>query len=166
MSTLDCLVVGAGPTGLVAAAELRRHGASVRILDKLPQPSPLSRALGVHARSLEMLDEMGAAEALIEAGLIVRGAALYDGTDAIAQISLDELDSRFPYVLCVPQSETERVLNELVERRGVKVERGVELASFTHGDDGVAATVHHPDGRRECIQARWLIGCDGAHSLV
>ena len=166
MSSLDCLIIGAGPTGLIAAAELKRHGASVRIVDKLAQPSPLSRALGVHARSLEILDEMGAAEPLIKAGLMLHGATLWDGTDAIAQISFDELDSRFPYLLCVVQSETERVLGELVERRGAHVERGVELVSFTHSDDSVAATVRHPDGRSECVEARFLLGCDGAHSLV
>jgi 2-polyprenyl-6-methoxyphenol hydroxylase-like FAD-dependent oxidoreductase len=166
MSCLDVLIVGAGPTGLLAAAELLRHGASVRILDRLAQPSPLSRALGVHARSLEILDEMGAAEPLIAAGLVVRGALLWDRTEPLAQLAFDELDSRFPFVLCVPQSTTERVLDDLVARRGGKVERGVELHSFTHSEDCVAATVQHADGRSECIEARFLLGCDGAHSLV
>src|SRR5262249_2715442 len=131
MSSPDCLIIGAGPTGLMAAAELERYGASVRLIDKLPQPSPLSKALGVHARTLEIRDDMEAAEPLIKLAVIMRGATLYDGTDAIAQISFDELDSRFPYVLCVPQSETERVLAELVASRGIKIERGVELLSFT-----------------------------------
>jgi 2-polyprenyl-6-methoxyphenol hydroxylase-like FAD-dependent oxidoreductase len=150
----------------MAAAELKRYGAKVRIFDKLPQPSPLSKALGVHARTLEILDDMEAAEPLIKVGLKLNGAQLFDGTDPIARVSFDELDSRFPYVLCVPQSETERVLGELLVSRGVTVERGVELQSFTHSDDGVAATVQHPDGRKECVEARWMIGCDGAHSQV
>jgi 2-polyprenyl-6-methoxyphenol hydroxylase-like FAD-dependent oxidoreductase len=166
MSAVDCLVIGAGPTGLVAAAELRRYGASVRLLEKLPQPSPHSRALGVHARTLEILDDMGGAEPLIAAGIAVRGAALFDGREPLAQVSFDELDSRYPFVLCVPQTDTERFLADLARRRGVEVERGVEMLSFTHSDDCVAATVRHSDGSTECVEARWLIGCDGAHSLV
>ena len=91
MSLLDVLVVGAGPTGLVAAAELRRYGLSVRLVDKLSARSPLSRALGVQARSLEILDEMGCAEELISKGLPLGGVTLYSGTDPIASLNFDEL---------------------------------------------------------------------------
>jgi 2-polyprenyl-6-methoxyphenol hydroxylase-like FAD-dependent oxidoreductase len=166
MSILDCLVVGAGPTGMVAAAELRRYDLSVRVLDKLPAPSPLSRAVIVHARTLEILDEMGVAETLIAAGVKLRGATLHSGREPIASFSFDEIDSRYPFLLCLPQAETERVLGDLLARRGAQVERGVELVSFTHGDAGIAATVRHPDGHSECVEARFLLGCDGAHSVV
>jgi 2-polyprenyl-6-methoxyphenol hydroxylase-like FAD-dependent oxidoreductase len=166
MSLLDVLVIGAGPTGLVAASELCRYGLSIRLIDKLPERSLLSRALGLQARTLEILDELGCVADLIPRGIQLRGATLHSGTEPIASFSFDELDSRFPYALCLPQSETEGVLEELLHRRGGRIERGIELVSFTHGDSGVAATVKHADGHNECIEARWMIGCDGAHSMV
>ena len=167
---LDCLVVGAGPTGLVMAAELRRHGMEVRIIDKLATPSPLSRAIGVQARTLEILDEMDAAEPLIAAGLPLHGATLYSGREPIAAIGFDELDSRYPFLLSVRQHDTERVLIELLERRRLSVERAVELIGFEQSDGdsdgGVTAELRHPDGRIERVAARFLLGCDGAHSVV
>jgi 2-polyprenyl-6-methoxyphenol hydroxylase-like FAD-dependent oxidoreductase len=163
---LDCLIAGAGPTGLTAAAELLRHGLSVRLIEKQPTPSLLSRAIGVQARTLEILDDMGAATQLLEAGVRIHGTTLYSGREPIAQVGFDELESRFPFVLAVPQSETERVLAELVERRGGSVERGVELLGFSEEDEAVRAEVRHADGRLERVEASWLLGCDGAHSVA
>jgi 2-polyprenyl-6-methoxyphenol hydroxylase-like FAD-dependent oxidoreductase len=164
--TLDCLIVGAGPSGLTACAELCRQGLSVRLVDKLAVPSPLSRAIGVQARTLEILDDMGAASELLSAGLKLVGSTLYSGSETIAQVGFEELESRFPFVLAVPQSQTERVLAELVERRGGAVERGVELLSFSEEAEVVRAELRHADGKLERVEANWLIGCDGAHSVA
>jgi 2-polyprenyl-6-methoxyphenol hydroxylase-like FAD-dependent oxidoreductase len=161
----DVLVIGAGPTGLVLAGELLRRGLTVRIVDKLAAPTPHSRALGVHARSLEILDDLGIADELISRGLRIAGATMQTARGALATVSFDALDTRYPFILCVSQVETESVLRDLLAARGGTIERERELVSFAQRDDGIEALVKTPSGT-ELVHASWIVGCDGAHSAV
>ena len=165
------LVVGAGPTGLTAALELSRFGIPVRIVDKLPEPATTSRALGVQARTLELMEVRGLADELVRRGHPVKGMSLHGGGKRIAGVDLSSIDSRYAFVLILPQSETEAVLREALESKGVTVERGVELVAIAQ-DAGsqeaspVSAVLRHADGRLEDARAPWLIGAEGAHSVV
>jgi 2-polyprenyl-6-methoxyphenol hydroxylase-like FAD-dependent oxidoreductase len=166
MSELDCLVVGAGPTGLTLAGELLRHGASVRIIDAAPVPSPLSRAIVIHARTLEIFTDLGIDQEIVAAGLQLSAAELRLGGAGLVRFSFEELDTRYCFALALAQQDTERILGDLVARRGGAVERGTALASFEQDHYGVACTLRGTDGSTEQVKPRWLIGCDGAHSVV
>ncbi|MFO0956711.1 MAG: FAD-dependent monooxygenase [Isosphaeraceae bacterium] len=160
------LVVGAGPVGLTMAAELARYGLPVRIIDRAAGPTDKSKALVIWSRTLELIDRMGCAPTFLEAGLKVKSARIVAGAREIAQIHLDEVHSPYPFALMIPQSETERLMEEHLRRLGVEVERRVELARFEQDEAGVSYTLEHADGREETGRAPWLIGCDGAHSTV
>src|SRR5579885_1493974 len=110
MSELPVLVVGAGPTGLLLAHELARHGARCRLVDKLPQPTQLSKAFAVHARTLEVFDQIGIVEDFAAAGVHVGKTNLYADGKRLVRFAFDSVESRFPYLLSLPQSETERLL--------------------------------------------------------
>jgi 2-polyprenyl-6-methoxyphenol hydroxylase-like FAD-dependent oxidoreductase len=160
------LVVGAGPVGLTLANELVRHGVSVRIVDKAAERTDKSKALVLWSRSLELFDDAGYVEAFLPVGFQAHGAHISNGTEVVARVTLDSVDSRFPYALMIPQSETERVLEEQLAIRGVKVERSVELTAFSDKGSIVEATLKKADGTTEQLTADWLAGCDGAHSTV
>lgn len=165
MST-SALIAGAGPVGLTMAIELARFQVPVRIVDKSSGRTDKSKALAVWSRTLELLDRSGCTQKLIDAGRKTRAVNIMSGRKIIARVAFDDLESPFPFVLMVPQSETERVLEEELETFGVKVERNVELIDFTDFGSEVACNLLHPDGRNEATTADWLIGCDGAHSLI
>ena len=165
-SDLPVLVVGAGPTGLILAAELIRHGTTCRIVDKADGPTPLSKATTVQARSLEMLEDMGIADEALDAGTQSHGVNIYHGTDRLLHVSYDELESPYPFLLNIPQSTTERVLGSWVTRMGLEIEWRTELVGFTQDAEGVTATLRRADGQEETVRAGWLVGCDGAHSVV
>jgi 2-polyprenyl-6-methoxyphenol hydroxylase-like FAD-dependent oxidoreductase len=163
---LPVLVVGAGPTGLILAAELIRHGTTCRIIDKGAGPTPLSKATTVQARTLEILDDMGIVDETLSAGSKSHGVNIYNGTDRLLHVSYDDLESPYPFLLNVPQSTLERVLGDFVTSVGLEVEWGTELVGFTQDADGVTATLRDADGREETVRTIWLVGCDGAHSVV
>jgi 2-polyprenyl-6-methoxyphenol hydroxylase-like FAD-dependent oxidoreductase len=161
----DVLVVGAGPSGLALAGELHRRGVATRIVDRNAAPTTQSRAIGVHARTLEIFDDLGIADDLVARGIRCTGATMMAAGKPIVEIDFAGLDTRFPFVLCVSQVETETVLRDLLERRGGRVERETELVSLVQHDDHVEAVLRGPRGE-ERAQPRWVVGCDGAHSAV
>lgn len=165
MAELDVLVVGAGPTGLMAACELRRHGLSVRIVDAAAAPTTLSKAIAVHARTMEIFDDLEIAEPLLAAGQRVSGVTVIAGGETLVSTDLGELPTRHPYVLCVPQAETEAILEKRLGGFEVRVQREAPLVSFTQDGTGVSATLATPSGE-EKVRAAWLVGADGAHSAV
>src|ERR1700691_4429363 len=162
----DVLVAGAGPVGVAMAGGLARYGVSVRIVDKAAQRTDKSKALVLWSRTLELLDSAGCSRPLIEAGCRTSGVKIVEGSKQIAHVSLDGVASPHPYALMLPQSETERLLDEHLNGLGVQVERSVELIQFPASADKVVSTLRHADGHEETLETAWLIGCDGAHSTV
>jgi 2-polyprenyl-6-methoxyphenol hydroxylase-like FAD-dependent oxidoreductase len=161
----DVLVVGAGPVGLTLAAELARHGTRCRIIDKLQQPSPYCRAIGVTPRTLEVWDDMGIARAMIDAGIWITGQRSIVHPHAPKDELLELSD--LPYSqLGLPQYETERLLTQHLNHYGLQVERGVSLASLRQDATQVEVQLEHEGGKTEGAAFQYVVGCDGAHSAV
>ncbi len=166
---VDVLIIGAGPTGLVAAIDALRHGLSVRIIDQNPQRSPHSKALVLHSRSLEVLDDLGCVAPVLRAGREFRALNILAGTRPVGRIEFRKLawnDAPYPMWLTIPQSETERCLEERLNALGVTVERQTALRSLHQRPDGVDAELVRADGGALTCRAAWLVGCDGARSDV
>ena len=163
----DVIVVGAGPTGLALANALRAYGTDVVVLERREEPSAESRAVAVHARSLEVLETIGLAASLAGAGVVVPRAAVRDRDRRLLAIDFTTLPSRYPFVLMVPQSATEAVLLAALRERGVEPLRGHEVSSLglRAGADGVTVKTGGPAGGTT-VHGRFLVGCDGAHSAV
>jgi 2-polyprenyl-6-methoxyphenol hydroxylase-like FAD-dependent oxidoreductase len=164
--TETVLIVGAGPVGLTMALELARYRVPVRVIDKMTERAETSRAIAIWPRTLELFDRAGGSGEFTEAGNKVTTANIIAGTHPLTQMSLDEVDSPYRFVLMLPQNETEAILLRRLEKLGVAVEMGVALDSFSQDSQGVSVTVRHPGGFIESEQFGWLIGCDGAHSSV
>jgi 2-polyprenyl-6-methoxyphenol hydroxylase-like FAD-dependent oxidoreductase len=164
----DVLVAGAGPVGLTMASELARFGIPLRIVDKAAQRTDKSKALVVWSRTLELLDRGPKGSApFVEAGFKVRAVNIVAGDGELTgRVTMDSVQSAYPFGLMLPQSETERLLEERLQGLGVLVERQVELLEFKRTDAGVEAILRHGDGQEETVSADWLLGCDGAHSVV
>jgi 2-polyprenyl-6-methoxyphenol hydroxylase-like FAD-dependent oxidoreductase len=164
--TQPVLIAGAGPVGMTLASELARYGVAVRIIDKAPQRTDKSKALVIWSRTLELLDRGAGAAPFIAAGCKAEGANILSGDRVIGHVGFGDVQSPYPFGLMLPQSETERLLEEQLQSQGVTVERQVELVAYTSRDEAVDAVLRHADGRQESASAPWLIGCDGAHSVV
>jgi 2-polyprenyl-6-methoxyphenol hydroxylase-like FAD-dependent oxidoreductase len=164
---VDVLVVGAGPTGLLLASELARRGVRVRLIEKRTSPAEHSRALAVVPRTMEMLDQLGLANAFITPSHKAKGICFYgrDRKEAFRS-SMNELPSEFPYLLLLPQTDTELLLVDHARKVGVEIERGVGFFSMVQTGQGVLATLERVDGTKEEINASYVVGCDGSHSSV
>ena len=160
------LIVGAGPVGMTLACELARYGVAIRIVDKAAQRTDKSKALVLWSRTLELLDRGGGSAPFVEAGCKAHAVNFVAGSKAIGRLSLDDVRSPYPFALMLPQSETERLLEERLGALGVSIERQVEVISFIRSDAGAEAVLRHADGREETVSTDWLLGCDGAHSVV
>jgi pentachlorophenol monooxygenase len=164
-SSIDVLVVGAGPVGLTAACELRRHGAACRIVDRLDTPPLYAKAVGIQPRTLEIWEDLGILDAALDAAVELRGMLVFVNGREAMDVKL-ELPPEIPYrFVGLPQYETERILREQLERLGGTVERSVELRSFAADGDGVVAELDGPRGA-ETVRTQYLVGSDGAHSVV
>ncbi|CAM5553491.1 3-(3-hydroxyphenyl)propionate hydroxylase [Streptomyces xanthochromogenes] len=162
----DVLVVGAGPVGLSAAAELVRNGVRVRLVDRLPARLPYAKAVGIQPRTLEIWDRMGLVRDVLEAAVPIHGQLTY--VNGVEQPKVDlELPPEVPYgFAALPQYETERLLEEYLAGLGTAIERETELLSFRQDADGVSALLRTASGGEEETRVGFLIGCDGAHSAV
>lgn len=165
----NVLIAGAGPSGLMLALELCRHGVRPRIIDPLPGPSPLSRALVVHARTLELLDRHGLADTFVARGEIVRGVALRRKGRVVASLPLGRIGeglSPFPFLLIISQDQTEALLREALATHGVAVEWHTSFVGLTQDAAGATVTLQAPGQPPETVPVAYVSGCDGAHSAV
>jgi 2-polyprenyl-6-methoxyphenol hydroxylase-like FAD-dependent oxidoreductase len=163
------LIVGAGPTGLMMACQLQRFGISFRIIEKNAGPTTQSRALAIQARSLELFAQMGIAQKATQQGKPAHAVNYVTRGQISQKISLEGHGdglTAFPYLLILDQSRTEQLLIDTLKTAGRSVEWQTELVSFREDRHGVLAMVKQPDGTEETIQAQWLVGADGARSVV
>jgi len=164
---VDVLIVGAGPTGLTLANDLRRRGVNFRIIDKADAATTISKAIVVHARNLEMFENMSLVEPFLAHGMAIRGSNIYSQNKRIVHLNMDEIESFYKFVLAIPQSKTEEILADNLTGKGVNIERSKELITLTQDDEQVIATVKcENQAEPETIKCRYLVGCDGAHSAA
>ncbi|MFD9129336.1 rifampin monooxygenase [Kitasatospora sp. NPDC059571] len=156
---VDVIVAGAGPTGLMLAAELRLHGLHVVVVEREPQPTLQSRAQGLHVRSIEVMDQRGLLERFLPLGRKFTVGGFFAG---LGTAWPERLDTAHSYVLHIPQEITERLLTEHALGLGAEIRRGCELVGLSQDEDGVNAEL--ADGTR--LRSRYLVGCDGGRSTV
>lgn len=167
-SEAGVLVVGAGPSGLVTALELARHGVRARVVDRRAGPAPAeqSRATIVHARTLEVLDRFGLADEALASGVPITRVEVRERRRPTAHLPLAgggvEGRTRFPCALSVAQSETERILTAALAARGVPVEWGRPVENVAPAGDGVEVRL----GGGETLRVRWVVAADGAGSTT
>jgi len=165
---LDVLVVGAGPTGLTLAAQLRAFGARFRVVDRQLDRVHESRALAIQPRTLEVLAGLGITQDLVARGNPAAQLRMHLARRVFSMplydIGVD--DTAYPFLLFLSQAETERVLGEHLDDRDVAVERGVALVGLELAEQQVTCRLVHDDGRPESVQAHYVVACDGSHSTV
>ena len=156
---VDVVIAGGGPTGMMLAAELRLHGMDVLVVERDAQPKKLVRSLGLHVRSVEVLDQRGLLERFLAAGKQYPAGGAFAG---IVKPVPEGLDTAHPYLIGLPQTVTDRLLEEHAAESGARIRRGCEVVGVTQDDDGVTVTTA---GGGE-VRARYLVGCDGGRSTV
>ena len=156
------LIVGAGPTGLTLAASLLLNGASVMLVDRQSEAANTSRAAGVNARTLEVLEGIDVTRRLVKEGLEAPRFAIRDGATTLLTVDFSGLRTAYPFTLMAPQSTTERLLLDRVRELGGDVVRPKVLATVTEDVTGVTATFDDGD----TVRARYVVGADGMHSTV
>ena len=165
----DALIVGAGPTGLALACQLVRHGVDFIIIYKNENTTPHSKAIGVHARTLEIYEQIGLAKKLIHLGAIAEKARMIVGGEVRGEVSFADIGkgmSPYPYVLLVEQGKHEKLLHDHIIAKKKDVRWLTTLESFEQNESGVKAILKNAGGETEIVEAKFLIGSDGARSIV
>lgn len=164
----DVVVVGAGPTGLTTACVLRSRGLDVLVVDAAERGATASRAAVVHARTLEVLEDLDVASRLVATGVRVRRVAVHDRAQVLARVDLSGLPTAYPHLLLLEQWRTERVLTERLRELGGSVRRPWEVTAVRvdDGAPGAVVTATGPGGTAHEVAARFVVGADGMRSLV
>lgn len=165
----EVLIVGAGPTGLMLANQLGRRGIRATIIDRHAGPAEQTRAMGVHARTLEIYRKLGIAGRALELGQIADGGSIWVRGRQTARIPLGVIGegvSRYPFLLMLGQDDNERLLGERLSKFGVAVQWRTELLALEQKPDHVEARLRDADGGVRTVTARYVAGCDGARSSV
>ncbi|MEO8647628.1 MAG: FAD-dependent monooxygenase [Acidobacteriota bacterium] len=165
----DVLIIGAGPTGLALATQLLRYKIDFIIIDKNESTTAHSKAIGVQARTLEIYEQLNIARDLITQGTIVESARLVESGEVRGEIDLKNFGtgmSPYPFLLIVEQGLHEALLYDVIKSQNADVHWLTELQGLSQDAEGVTANVKFPDERIETINARFVVGCDGAHSFV
>lgn len=162
----DVLVVGAGPTGLSLACGLAARGVDAVVLDRAPQGANTSRAAVLHARTLEVLEDVGVTDELRRCGVVVPQFTIRDRDRPLLEVPFGDLPTRHPYTLMLPQDRTEQVLDDRLAALGGRVHRPHAVTGIVLDDTGADVTVAGPNGESARIRARYVVGCDGMHSVV
>ncbi|MFD4003180.1 monooxygenase [Streptomyces rubiginosohelvolus] len=159
----DVIVVGAGPTGLMLACELALAGVRARILERRTEPQRHSRALSLHPRSVELMDQRGLLDRFLRLGRTVPG---WHFAGLRTQLDFSSLDSRHGYTLFLAQARTEAILEERAYELGVEISRGHEILGVRQDGDGVEVVTRVPAGDTETVRGLYAVGCDGGRSVV
>lgn len=168
-SSTDVIISGAGPTGLALACQLTRYGIDFVIIDKKEGVTPFSKALGVHARTLEIYEQIGLAEPAVAQGTVTGIVRMLEGGEILGEVNLSNVGeglSAYPYMLVFEQSKNESLMYEWLKARGRDVRWQTELASFSQDETGVTANLKTSPDEPQTITAKYLVGCDGPRSLV
>ena len=158
----EVLVVGAGPVGLAVAISLAANGHEVTVVDKQAAGANTSRAAVVHARTLEMLEELGVAERLAGLGIHAKRFTVREGDRDLMPVPFDQLPTKYPYTLMVPQNVTEQVLLDRLKEVGGQVHRPYAATGVTQNADGAVVTLDTGDE----IAAKYVVAADGMHSRI
>src|SRR5882672_6005620 len=165
----DVLIVGGGPTGLMLANQLGRRGVRAIAIDRHSGPAQQTRAMAVHARTLEIYSKLGIAERALELGRRGNGANMWVEGRRAARIPLGDMGksvSPFPFVLMLGQDDNERIMGEHLRNWGMAVQWNTELTGIRQESGHVSATLKQPDGSTRKIRAAYVAGCDGGRSAV
>lgn len=165
----DVLIVGAGPTGLSLACQFVRHGVDFVIVEKGQELTPYSKAIGVHARTLEIYEQMDLAERAIYEGTIAGKVRMLEGGEVLGEVDLSSVgegQSAYPYMLLLEQNKNEKLLFDYLAANDRRVVWETELKSFAQTGEGVTAQVETSSGETQAIEAKYLVGCDGPKSAV
>ncbi|MGE0669804.1 MAG: FAD-dependent monooxygenase [Parachlamydiales bacterium] len=158
----DVIIIGAGPAGLMLGCELLKRGIQIRLFEQLPERTQQSRALALQARTLEIFEKMGIIDEFMQLGKKVHHANIYKNGRRIASVNISQIDAPYPFILTLAQADTEMILARHFEKLGGNIERCKTLTAI----NGSQAVFQIPNKTEETVSARWIIGCDGAHSTV
>jgi 2-polyprenyl-6-methoxyphenol hydroxylase-like FAD-dependent oxidoreductase len=166
LSNVSVLIIGAGPTGLMMAYQLARFGISFRIVDKKSEPTQRSNAVALQTRTLEIFKQIGLADDFLRVGQPCHALCFLDQGKEYARASFANLESVYQFILSMPQATTEKILNQALANFHCEVEWSREMIDVTVNLADIEVTVRHHDGVEEFIRCEYLLGCDGAHSVV
>lgn len=165
-SILDVLVVGAGPVGLFCANELIRHGLSCRIVDKKTTLSEHSKALGIHIRTLDVLEDCGFLDEIMSQGLKVEGVLFKSKEKELINATFAKVEANRHFLIDLPQNKTERVFYNGLVAKNLEVNWQTELTEIEQNSNKAIATLKLANGSSEKVHANWIIACDGSHSTL
>jgi 2-polyprenyl-6-methoxyphenol hydroxylase-like FAD-dependent oxidoreductase len=148
---------------------LIRYGIDFVIIDKKDTTTPHSKAIGVQARTLEIYEQIGLADKLVDLGWKAQKARMVVGGEVRGEVDFSDIGkglSDYPYVLIVEQGRHEKLIYDFITSNGKDVRWKTGLESFTQDDSGVPAKIKNPTAEIETIEAKYLVGCDGSKSPV